>query len=74
MVYKKPIEEDDEVFFSEYSQLSYKDEEKEYVTLYVDNKPVGDIKVWKDSEMGGREYICVNYEIIYLDTIKVFRK
>lgn len=74
MAYKKRIEEDDKVFFSEYSQLSYKDEEKEYVTLYVDNKPVGDIKVWKDSEMEGREYICVNYEIIYLDTIKVFGK
>jgi PKD repeat protein len=70
----KLITEETEVSFSEYSQLTYKDEGNENVTLYVDNKPVGDIKVWKDSEMEGREYICVNYEIIYLDTIRVIEK
>jgi hypothetical protein len=28
------------------------------------------MEVWKDSEMEGREYVCINYEIIYLDELK----
>jgi hypothetical protein len=28
------------------------------------------MKVWKDSEMDGREYITLNYEIVYLDELK----
>ena len=47
--------------------LARREEVKE---LYVNKQFEGDIKVWKDSEMDGREYICINYEIIYLDTIK----
>jgi len=30
----------------------------------------GDIEVWCDVENDERDYICVNYEMIYLDTIK----
>ena len=36
---------------------------------FTDND-VGDVKVFKDAEMDGREYICLNYEIIYLDNLK----
>lgn len=64
------ITEETEVNFGSYEQLSYLDEGMPEVSLYVDNKLIGEIKVWQDSEMENREYICVNYEIIYLDTIK----
>ena len=65
----KMILEETPVNFKAYTDLSYLDEGEPEVTLYVKDKPVGYIKVWKDSEQEGREYICVNYEIIYLDTI-----
>ena len=67
---KRKIKEETEVKFTQYDQLSYLDEGEPEVNLYVDDRPVGHIKVWKDSEQEGREYICVNYEIIYLDRLK----
>lgn len=69
----KKIREEDEVKFSKYDQLSYVDEGEPEVMLYVDDKFMGYIKVWQDSEMDGREYICLNYEIIYLDLISKFK-
>ena len=63
------INEETEVIFEKYTDLSYLDEGDVDVLLYVGDEAVGKIKVWKDSEQEGREYICVNYEIIYLDTI-----
>lgn len=63
------IGEEDHVEFERYDQLSYQDK-KEVIELFVDNFYIGDMEVWKDSEMEGREYVCINYEIIYLDTIK----
>jgi len=63
------IEEEDHVEFSKYEQLSYKDNEGENVELYVDDKKEGSIKVFLDSEMNNREYVCINYEIVYLDSI-----
>jgi hypothetical protein len=71
---KRKIKEETEVKFTQYDQLSYLDEGEPEVTLYVDDRVVGYIKVWKDSEQEGREYICVNYEMIYLDTIYKFIK
>ena len=65
----KRINEETEVIFEKYTELSYLDEGDVDVVLYVNDRPIGKIKVWKDSEQEGREYICVNYEIIYLDTI-----
>ena len=66
------IDEDDEVKYTKLESLSY----LEYgsgrypeVKLFVGNKYVGDIKVWLDSEMDDREYLCINHEIIYLDDI-----
>ena len=67
---RKKIKEEDHVEFTKYEQLTYRDEGEPEVTLYVDDRVVGNIKVWQDSEMQGREYICVNYEIVYLDTLK----
>lgn len=65
----KKICEETEVKFTDYKQLSYFDEGEPEVILYVDDRVVGNIKVWKDSEMDDREYICINYEIVYLDTL-----
>lgn len=69
---KKKIKEETEIKFDKYTDLSYLDEGEPEVTLYVKDRPVGVILVWKDSEQEGREYICVNYEMIYLDTIYKF--
>jgi hypothetical protein len=69
----KRIKEETEVKFKDYKQLSYLDEGEPEVTLYVDDRPVGIIKVWLDSEMDNREYICLNYEVVYLDTLDKFK-
>ena len=66
----KIIEEETEVKYQNLDDLSYIDFGEDMIALYVDKQFEGEIKVWKDSEMDGREYICINYEIIYLDTIK----
>lgn len=63
------IAEETEVEFKDYSELAYKDNGTPDVDLYVNNKFIGIIEVWTDRENGNREYICVNYEMIYLDTI-----
>lgn len=63
------IEEHSEVEFEKYTDLSYYDVGDVDVVLCVEGKPIGKIKVWKDSEQEGREYVCINYEIVYLDTI-----
>lgn len=65
----KIIDEEDIVEFTNYEELSYKDNDEENVELYVNGEFQGEIKVWKDSEMDGREYVCINYTIVYLDTL-----
>ena len=62
------LEEHDRVEFKSFNQLSYENKGN-MVELYVDNNYVGDIEVFRDSEMENREYICVNYQIVYLNTI-----
>lgn len=64
------ITEEDHVEFTKYEQLSYFDKGEENIELYVDNEYLGDMKVWLDSEMDNREYITLNYEIVYLDELK----
>lgn len=72
----KQILEETEVVFKEYSELSYIDNNDEtpsgrpMVALYINNQYEGDIEVWYDAEMDDRPYVCINYEIVYLDTIK----
>ena len=63
------ITEEDEVEYKNIIDLSYKNK-GEVVELFVDDFYTGDVKVYLDSEMDGREYICLNHEIIYLDSIK----
>jgi hypothetical protein len=62
--------EDLRLEFNKYEQLSYKDlNGKYYVELFLDNKSVGFIEVWTDVDNEEREYIIINYEMIYLDTL-----
>ena len=61
--------EDEEIFFKNYNQLSYTNKGA-LVEVYVDGHYIGDMKVWCDSEMNGREYLTINHEIIYLDNLK----
>lgn len=64
------IEEEDEVDFVSYDDLSYRDTGGEDVELYHKGECIGHIKVWLDSEMDNREYLCINYTVVYLDTLK----
>lgn len=66
------IKEETRIIFTSYDQLSYTDDCEPEILLYIDNTPIGYSKVWLDSEMENREYICINYEIVYLDTLKIF--
>ena len=56
--------------FTSYFQLSYLDENNEDIILFLNGTPVGYIVVYTDTENDNREYICVNNEMIYLDTIE----
>jgi hypothetical protein len=58
-----------ELKFENYSQLSFEDLGEEYVQLFLDNESIGLVEVSTDVENQKREYIIVNHEIIYLDTI-----
>ena len=62
------INEENEVNFKSYDQLSYANK-GDLIELYIDSNYEGDVKVWKDSQMNDREYITINHEIIYLDTL-----
>jgi hypothetical protein len=55
--------------FKSYDQLSYEDNGS-MVSIFLDNKPMGLCEVFTDRENEAREYICINYEMIYLDTLK----
>ena len=72
----KMIFEETEVKYSSLDELSYIDcgdespSREPMVKLYVNNKYEGHIERWCDYENDERDYICVNYEMIYLDTIK----
>ena len=62
------LTEEDRIFFNRYDELSYTKKDS-MVELYVNDFCIGHMKVWVDSEMNGREYLTINDEIIYLDTI-----
>ena len=69
------ITEEDEVIYTNENQLSYEqiiiNDECDFVELYVDDFYIGDCEVWLDAEMDSREYIILNYSIVYLDTINL---
>ena len=55
--------------FSNYEQLTYEDNEQQTIKLFLDDEFVGNVKIYIDEENSQREYICVNFEIIYLDSL-----
>jgi len=63
------IEEEDFIEYSKDSDLSYENKGT-VIELFVEDFYEGDVKVWLDSEMDNREYICLNYTILYLDELK----
>ena len=64
------LEEESFVDFESYEQLSY-EEGDTHVLLYVGDKAVGKIRVWADRENENREYVCINYEVVYLDSMSL---
>jgi hypothetical protein len=65
------IGEEDNVNYSSIENLSYDNMDgEENILLFDKGDILGFIKVWKDTEMDGMEYITLNYHIIYLNTIK----
>ena len=67
------ITEETEVFYTSDEQLSFEqiieNDECDYVELYIDDFYIGVCEVWLDAEMDSREYIILNYSIVYLDSI-----
>lgn len=55
--------------YNNLSELSYYDTKQELIDLYKGDLLVGYVEVWTDRENSNREYIVINNEIIYLDTI-----
>ena len=55
--------------FKSYDQLTYEDN-RSTVTIFLDNIPMGLCRVFTDRNNEEREYVCINYEIVYLDTLK----
>jgi len=62
------IHEHDEVNFENYNELSYRNK-GHLIEMYVNDMYEGDMVVYKDSEMNDREFVNMNYEITYLDTL-----
>jgi len=66
----KKYSDDLQLEFKDYDQLSYEDNGDEtYIELFLDGDSIGLVEVYTDVENEKREYICINYEMIYLDTI-----
>jgi hypothetical protein len=63
------ITEETDIEFKNYDDVSYKDTGEDDVMLFINGVPQGTIEVWTDRGNSGREYIIINYEMIYLDTI-----
>lgn len=65
------LSEEDEVDYNLVENLSYDDMDgEENILLFNNGDILGYVKVWEDSEMNKRNYIILNYTIIYLDTLK----
>ena len=56
--------------FTNESDLSYYDSKSDYIDLYHKDEFVGYLTVYTDVENDEREYIIINYTIIYLDTLE----
>jgi hypothetical protein len=62
----------DELFlnYQDVQQLLWKETFDDYIELYLDLQLVGEVEVWTDTGNGSKEYIIINSEIVYLDSIK----
>lgn len=65
----KKYTEDLILTFTNYSQLSYIDDNKKYIDIYVDDELKGKTMVYTDKGNSNREYFIANCEVIYLDSI-----
>ena len=63
------LTEESQIDYNELSDLSYYETGTENVDVYVEDTYIGEIEVFTDRENDEREYICINYEMVYLDTI-----
>jgi len=71
---KKTYSEDLSLEFKSYDQLSYNDTGGKYVELFQDDQLIGKVEVWTDRDNETREgkeqeYILINHEMIYLDSL-----
>jgi len=64
------LTEETPIDFKAYSELGYIDLQDLHIELYVGDKYIGELEVFGDSLMDDREYVCINYEIVYLDSIR----
>jgi hypothetical protein len=55
-------------------ELSYIDKKGLYVQLFFNGVLVGKLYVYTDFENNSREYILINYSIVYLDTLNRIRQ
>lgn len=60
--------------FKNYNEISYYETYKKYIDLYGPEDFQTQIEVWTDRENENREYIIINSEIIYLDTLEKLNK
>ena len=62
-------EEDFTLDFEKYDEITYADYGKDYVDVYHKGELVAELLVYTDHENGNREYVCINNEVVYLDTL-----
>ena len=65
----KQYDEDGGFDYNREEDITYTDNDGDYIGLSHKGKFKGDFKVWKDSEMDDREYVIINYTVVYLDTL-----
>lgn len=66
----KTYNEDFLLTYNNYSELSYFDNNKKHIIIYVNDNPKGKLEVYTDKENDNREYVIINCEVIYLDSIR----
>jgi len=62
---------DGEIIVEDTSKLDFV-EVKKVITVFYDGFVLGNYERWHDEEEGGREYVIINNEVTYLDTIPYF--
>jgi hypothetical protein len=72
IVYEQIIDEETNIGFEKYTDLSWMDTAGDNIILFIKGLEAGEMKVWLDSEMDNREYLTINHEIVYLDTLEEF--